>query len=59
VADTKDAENNRKRLGQYAWLLQYTTNPKVKKASYVHRLIGLRGMEWVLRIYNKMRERIK
>lgn len=59
VADTKDAENNRKRLGRYAWLLQYTTNPKVKKASYVHRLIGLRGMEWVLRIYNKMRERIK
>lgn len=59
VADTNDVEGNRKRLGRYAWLLQYTTNPKVKKASYVHRLIGLRGMEWVLRIYNKMRERIK
>jgi glycosyltransferase involved in cell wall biosynthesis len=45
----------RKELRNYKWLLNYTLNPKVKKASYIYRFLGLRMTEFALRIYNKKR----
>lgn len=42
----------RKELLQYKWLLKYTTNPKVRKAAIVNKLLGIRMTEWVLYFYN-------
>lgn len=43
--------NKRKELYKYKWLLQYTTNPKVKKVSFINKLFGIRITEFVLRFY--------
>lgn len=38
-------------LMQYKWLLNYTANPKVRKASFVNKLFGIKTTEWFLRFY--------
>ena len=38
-------------LMQYKWLLNYTANPKVRKASLVNKLLGIKTTEWFLRFY--------
>lgn len=38
-------------LMQYKWLLNYTANPKVRKASFVNKLFGIKTTEWLLRFY--------
>ena len=50
----KQPNNNVKRveLNKYKWLLKYTTNPKVKKATIVNRFFGIKITELVLRFYN-------
>jgi glycosyltransferase involved in cell wall biosynthesis len=55
LSSLPNSSARRKELRQYRWLLNYTLNPKVQKASYVYRLFGLRMTEFVLRIYNKKR----
>lgn len=42
---------NRKELYKYKWLLQFTNNPKVKKASLINKFFGIRVTEFVLRFY--------
>lgn len=41
----------RKELMQYKWLLNYTANPKVRKASLVNKLFGIKATELVLKFY--------
>lgn len=38
-------------LLQYKWLLNYTVNPKVRKAAFVNKLFGIKVTEWVLNLY--------
>ena len=38
-------------LLQYKWLLNYTVNPKVRKAAFVNKLFGIKVTEWVLKLY--------
>lgn len=38
-------------LMQYKWLLNYTANPKVRKASFVNKLFGIKTTECFLRFY--------
>lgn len=38
-------------LMQYKWLLNYTVNPKVRKAAFVNKLFGIKVTEWVLKFY--------
>ena len=40
-------------LLEYKWLLNYTTNPKVRKAALVNKFFGIKVTEWVLRMYNE------
>ncbi len=55
LSDLPNSKVYRQELRQYKWLLNYTLNPKVKKASYVYKFLGLRMTELVLRLYNKKR----
>lgn len=41
----------RQELFEYKWLLQYTTNPKVRKAALVNKFLGMRITEWILHFY--------
>lgn len=41
----------RKELMQYEWLLNYTANPKVRKAALVNKLLGIKATELVLKFY--------
>lgn len=43
----------RQELLSYKWLLNYTANPKVRKAAFVNKLFGIKATEWVLRFYNE------
>ena len=36
---------------QYKWLLNYTANPKVRKAALVNKLLGIKATELVLKFY--------
>lgn len=38
-------------LIQYKWLLNYTVNPKVRKAAFVNKLFGIKVTEWVMKFY--------
>ena len=38
-------------LIQYKWLLNYTANPKVRKAAFVNKLFGIKVTEWVMKFY--------
>lgn len=46
-------KEERKELLGYKWLLNYTDNPKVRKAALVNRLFGIKVTECVLRYYVK------
>lgn len=49
---TSDMPKEMKReLMQYKWLLNYTVNPKVRKAAFVNKLFGIKVTEWVLKFY--------
>ena len=48
---TSQQADKRKELLPYKWLLKYTANPKVKKASLVNKLFGIRVTEWILAFY--------
>lgn len=48
---TERQNNMRKELYKYKWLLKYTNNPKVKKASLINKFFGIRVTEFVLRFY--------
>lgn len=49
---TSDMPKEMKReLLQYKWLLNYTANPKVRKAAFVNKLFGIKVTEWVLKLY--------
>ena len=52
----QESKEHRKELYAYKWLLKYTDNPKVRMASRVNRLFGIRVTEWVLRLYNWVRK---
>lgn len=49
---SRRSEEQRRELLKYKWLLNYTANPKVRKAAFVNKLFGIRATEWVLRFYN-------
>lgn len=51
---SKMPKEKRTELLEYKWLLNYTTNPKVRKAALVNKLFGIRITEWLLRLYNEM-----
>lgn len=44
-------KEERKELLEYKWLLNYTVNPKVRKAAFVNRMFGIKVTEWVLKYY--------
>lgn len=46
----------RQELYKYKWLLKFTDNPKVKMTSKVCSLLGIRGAEISLRLYNWIRK---
>ena len=56
VDGLQNTKTKRKELYLYKWLLRYTDNPKVKMASMVYRIFGIRVTEWVLRMYNNKRK---
>lgn len=47
------AQKKHKELLQYKWLLNYTLNPKVRKAALVNKIFGIKITEWVLKFYLK------
>lgn len=49
---SKMPKEKRQDLLEYKWLLDYTNNPKVRKAAFVNKLFGIKATEWVLRYYN-------
>lgn len=49
----------RKELYHYKDILQYTLNPKVRKASVVYKFLGIRATEIVLNIYQYKRKQKK
>lgn len=46
-------KSKRKELKVYAWLLQYTEHPKVKKSAYIYTIGGTYLLELALTIYMK------
>ena len=48
---SKRSNEKRRELLTYKWLLNYTANPKVRKAALVNKLFGIKATEWVLRFY--------
>lgn len=50
---SKMSKSFRGELLRYKWLLNYTTNPKVRKAAIVNSFLGIKVTEWVLKIYMK------
>lgn len=55
--DEGKRQEYRRQLYPYAYLLRYTDNPKVKRASVIYRLFGIRVTELALRRYKKMRNK--
>lgn len=51
TASSHMSKEMRKELMQYKWLLNYTTNPKVRKAALVNKLFGIKMTEWLLKFY--------
>ena len=43
-------------INKYSWLLQYDLNPKVKKVNFVYKVLGMRGISFVLMFMLKLRE---
>lgn len=46
----------KRELRSYKDILNYTANPKTKKASLIYKLFGIRATEYVLKLYQKKRE---
>lgn len=51
TASSRMSKEMRKELMQYKWLLNYTTNPKVRKAALVNKLFGIKVTELILKFY--------
>lgn len=51
TASSRMSKEMRKELMQYKWLLNYTANPKVRKATFVNKLYGIKVTELVLKLY--------
>ena len=51
AASSRMSKDMQKELMQYKWLLNYTTNPKVRKAAFVNKLFGIKITKWVLMFY--------
>lgn len=49
----RERENRIQELKQYTWLLNYTMNPKVRKVSFLHKLVGLNYTAFFLHLYIK------
>lgn len=56
LAYMPQAKEKREKLYSYKWLLNYTTNPKVKMTSTIYRIFGIRIAELTLRMYNVIRK---
>ena len=53
IKDSLWQNKKRGELRQWKWLLRYKCNPKVRKAYWIYRLVGLYGMEWTLSLFMK------
>lgn len=51
TASSRMSKEIRKELMNYKWLLDYTSNPKVRKAAFVNKLFGIKVTELVLKFY--------
>lgn len=51
TASSRISKEIRKELMNYKWLLDYTSNPKVRKAAFVNKLFGIKVTELVLKFY--------
>ena len=51
TASSRMSKEMRKELMQYKWLLNYTANPKVRKAAFVNKLFGIKVTELMLKFY--------
>ena len=51
AASSRMSKDMQKELMQYKWLLNYTTNPKVRKAAFVNKLFGIKITKLVLMFY--------
>lgn len=55
LPDRKERAKRRRALYQYKWLLVYQKNPKVYKIATVVRILGLRGVEFILSLFVRWR----
>lgn len=53
------AKEKRNELLMYQWLLNYTSNPKVRAASLVNKFFGIKVTEFALRCFVYCRKRLK
>lgn len=51
TASSRMSKEMRKELMQYKWLLNYTVNPKVRKAAFVNKLFGIKVTKLMLKFY--------
>lgn len=51
TASSRMSKEIRKELMNYKWLLDYTSNPKVRKAAFMNKLFGIKVTELVLKFY--------
>lgn len=48
---SKMPTEKRDELMRLKWLLEYTANPKVRKAAFVYKYFGIKITEWAMKIY--------
>lgn len=53
TASSRISKEIRKELMNYKWLLDYTSNPKVRKAAFMNKLFGIKVTGWMLMCYMK------
>lgn len=53
TASSRISKGIRKELMNYKWLLDYTSNPKVRKAAFMNKLFGIKVTGWMLMCYMK------
>lgn len=51
TASSRMSKEMQKELMNYKWLLDYTFNPKVRKAAFMNKLFGIKVTELVLKFY--------
>ena len=54
TASSRISKEIRKELMNYKWLLDYTSNPKVRKAAFMNKLFGIKVTGWMLMCYMKI-----